>query len=326
MISIIIPIYNVEQYIGDCLDSIYRQSYESIEVILVDDCSPDRSMLVAKPYIDKLNEKFVVKVVRHEKNRGLSAARNTGVKEAAGEWLYFLDSDDEICPTCIGLFVSMAKKYPLVDFIIGGVRVIGKNVSFKLTTPEIIVGQEQVLKSYIRGMWYEMAWNKLVKRHFFISNQLWFVEGLLHEDQLFSYQLSTVASSMATIAQPTYLYKMRTSGTITSCSKRQNFEAYIYILDYMTNSILQKYSMNDFAVECPQVIRFAYSILLSLYGEHSLTKSDVAMYESKVYRLCAKIAFYKHHLPVTVFIKKLIMTLPRIIRINVLTWHYKSIN
>ncbi|WP_373278900.1 glycosyltransferase family 2 protein [Bacteroides faecichinchillae] len=89
MISIIIPVYKVEDFIGSCLNSVCQQTYSEIEVILVDDCSPDRSMAVAEPFICELKKKFPVKVIRHEKNKGLSAARNTGVMNSLGDYLFF---------------------------------------------------------------------------------------------------------------------------------------------------------------------------------------------------------------------------------------------
>ena len=72
----------------------------------------------------KLKKEFNVKIIDHKSNKGLSAARNSGVKEATGEWVYFLDSDDEITPDCIECFVRLAERYLSVDFIVGGIRVI----------------------------------------------------------------------------------------------------------------------------------------------------------------------------------------------------------
>lgn len=89
MVSIIIPIYNVQDYINDCLYSVYIQTYSEIEVILVNDCTPDNSMSIAHSNIEKLKKRFNVKIIDHKSNKGLSAARNSGVKEATGEWVYF---------------------------------------------------------------------------------------------------------------------------------------------------------------------------------------------------------------------------------------------
>ena len=100
-ISIIIPIYNVEPYIEDCLQSVMRQTYRGMmECILVDDCGTDNSMKVAEQLIKIYNGPIDFKVLHHEHNRGLSAARNTGIDAACGDYVYFLDSDDWISDDC----------------------------------------------------------------------------------------------------------------------------------------------------------------------------------------------------------------------------------
>ena len=103
LISIIIPIYKVEPYIVRCIDSVLNQTYRELEVILVDDCSPDKSMTMARDYIEQssLSKDLQFIYLRHEKNKGLSAARNTGINSATGKYVFFLDSDDEITPDCL---------------------------------------------------------------------------------------------------------------------------------------------------------------------------------------------------------------------------------
>ena len=90
-VSVIVPIYNVEKYLKECVDSILKQSYKNIEVLLIDDCGTDNSGEIAKNY-EKQDKRCIY--IRREKNGGLSAARNTGIKNATGEYLAFIDSDD----------------------------------------------------------------------------------------------------------------------------------------------------------------------------------------------------------------------------------------
>ena len=106
-VSIIIPIYNVEQYLRRCVDSVLQQTLENIEIILVDDGSPDNCPLICDQYKAQDNR---VKVV-HKKNGGLSSARNAGLKIATGEYILFLDSDDWIEPETAEELVSIAEKY-----------------------------------------------------------------------------------------------------------------------------------------------------------------------------------------------------------------------
>ena len=93
LVSVIIPIYNVEQYIEKCLDSVINQTYKDLEIICVNDCSPDNSAQILLEYAQRDTR---IKIVNREKNGGLSAARNTGLDEAKGEYVYFIDSDDWI--------------------------------------------------------------------------------------------------------------------------------------------------------------------------------------------------------------------------------------
>ena len=119
LISIIIPIYNVEKYIANCLESVYQLTYQDIEVILVNDCTPDSSMEIAKSIADKYKNKYPTLIINHELNRGLSESRNSGIKVAKGDYIYFIDSDDEITPNCIELLTNVANKHRNLELIEG---------------------------------------------------------------------------------------------------------------------------------------------------------------------------------------------------------------
>ena len=106
-ISIVVPIYNVEPYILECLESVANQkNANGIECILVDDCGKDKSMEIAEQFVCSYNGPIHFSVIHHEKNMGLSAARNCGTKVAQGEYIFFLDSDDTIVPNCMELLWS----------------------------------------------------------------------------------------------------------------------------------------------------------------------------------------------------------------------------
>lgn len=258
-ISIIIPIYNVSDYIEDCLKSVYRQTYPYIEVILVNDASPDNSMTLAIPWITKLQErKYTVQVINHPVNKGLSAARNTGIRTATTNWIYFLDSDDELTPECINLMVEKIKLYPLVDFVIGNIKVIGKNIIFPLTCHPYVNNNKDILNDYTTSKWYVMACNRLYKRSYLLQNNLFFKEGIYHEDDLYSFRLATTAQAMATVYENTYIYKLRFNGSITSQRKLKNFEDMLAINAEKYKYILQKYQSGDFSIAPTYCIDIAY--------------------------------------------------------------------
>ena len=117
-VSIIIPVYNVEQYVEECLQSVANQTMtEGIECIIVDDCGPDNSAAIAKRFIDSYQGDIRFTFLQREKNGGLSAARNTGIRAATGEYVYFLDSDDYLVPSAIETLISIADRNGGVDLL-----------------------------------------------------------------------------------------------------------------------------------------------------------------------------------------------------------------
>lgn len=202
-VSIVVPVYNVGQYIIHCLESIQKQAYKNLEIILVDDCGTDNSIPLIKEYV--ASHPFPTsRIVAHDHNRGLSAARNTGLNAATGEYVYFLDSDDEISENCMERLVAPLEK-KLYEVVIGSVQEQCENgtiIANRLQEGEIT----HPLKSYAEGNWYVMAWNKLCRRDFLISNRLFFKEGMLHEDVAWSFQLACLCQSMYAVGDITYYF------------------------------------------------------------------------------------------------------------------------
>lgn len=273
-VSIVIPIYKVEAYIADCLQSVCAQTYSQLEVILVNDATPDDSMEQAAPWIEKLRERFEVKVVTHEHNRGLSAARNTGINEATGDWIYFLDSDDEITPNCIELLVKEVEKHPDVDFVIGNVEFVGATWNFPLRCDAYVVGNENILRDFITYKWYMMVWNRLYRKEFIQQHHLYFKEGLLHEDELYSFQVATTAKSMAAVYENTYIYKIRTVGSITAQLTSKNFNHKSYINQEKFAYILEQYRSGIYVIPCQYCIDCIYGYTISLIESHSVKQKE----------------------------------------------------
>ena len=273
-VSIVIPIYNVAAYIGDCLRSVYGQTYPQLEVVLVDDVTPDDSMEQAAPWIQKLQEKFEVKIISHSVNKGLSAARNTGMKEATGDWIYFLDSDDEITPDCIELMVAEVAKHPDVDFVIGNVKFVGSTWDFPLKCSAYVAGNENILRDYTTYKWYMMAVNRLYKTAYLLQNNLYFKEGLLHEDELHSFQVATTAQAMAAVYEETYIYKVRSVGSITAQRKLKNFEDIAYTLKEKCAYILKQYRSGVFVIPYTYGLECIYGYTISLLENRVLKKKD----------------------------------------------------
>ena len=200
LVSIVVPVYKVEQFVVDCLNSVVQQSYAHIECVIVNDATPDNSMVLVEDFIAKYKGDIQFRVVNHKINKGLSAARNTGVRASTGDYIFFLDSDDELAPNAIQSSVDKIREYGDVDFLVGNYELIGGSFYHPpLCSNELLNNNFAILNDYFLKKWYPMAWGKFVRKEFFIENDLWFKEGFLHEDEAFSFQLGLTANRMVTL-------------------------------------------------------------------------------------------------------------------------------
>jgi glycosyltransferase involved in cell wall biosynthesis len=184
LVSIVCPLYNKEPYFERCFNSIIKQTYTNIECIIIEDCSTDNSLELANRLIKSYNGNVKFILIKHEQNGGLSAARNTGINNSNGEYIYFLDSDDEITDNCINSLVTLSRKYPEVDIVQGNIyqypRVENDDYELKGKLPEFVSGNLEIKKHYYMCL-PPNAVNKLIRKKF-ITQNLYFKNGLIHED------------------------------------------------------------------------------------------------------------------------------------------------
>jgi len=236
-VSVIIPVYNVSEYIERCLLSVLNQTWQDLEIIVVDDCTPDDSMKIVRRIAQNHLRGNIIRCFAHEQNKGLSAARNTGIKNATGEYIYFVDSDDYIPHESVQS-LSNAVLEEKVDFAIGNYKVEGANYwapPLKMTSGTVY-GHENILKQYTAGMWYVMAWNKLVNLHFLLDNNLFFQEGIVHEDDLWSFKLACISNKMVVVNATTYSYFMQPN-SIMRAPSLFNLECRVAVIKYMFQHI-----------------------------------------------------------------------------------------
>lgn len=230
IVSIIIPVYKVEKYIVRCIESVICQTYRQLEVILVDDCSPDNSMAVVKETIQNSEKSrdLTFRYLRHDHNRGLSAARNTGIDAASGDYIFFLDSDDELVSDCIELLVA-ASENGKIQVVCGGLKFCGAVELLGFDTNYVCYDAVydkllDIVHAFITGRIPYSAWNKLLRRDMIQKNKLYFKEGLLFEDNLWTFMLVHSVSKLRTITNKTYHYWIRSGSIATSTDyvKRYN--------------------------------------------------------------------------------------------------------
>lgn len=241
-VSVIVPIYNVEKYIERCARSLMEQTLDDIEYLFVNDATPDRSMEILNRVIeDYPKRKPQIKIFYHEVNKGLSAARNTGINFATGKYLFFVDSDDEITKDSIETQYSICELHHS-DLVIADNYIVKsgniQEVKSNLTVP--VVSGDDVIKSFVEGRWYNVAWNKLVRRDIIIDNNLCFSEGDKFEDELWSFQLATVATCLVVIHTPTYYYYIRSNSIMTTTQGKSKWIGFVSILDKMSRWIKEK--------------------------------------------------------------------------------------
>lgn len=228
-ISVVVAVYNIEDYICECVDSIINQTIQPEEIILVDDGSTDRSSALCDEYAEKNTNIRVI----HQKNAGLSAARNTGIEHAQGVWVYFVDGDDILAPDVIESFLAVLTAHEGdVEFIQGRMTwfVDGSN-NFK--PDEVYIPDEWTYfaKSQLvmarmleeKGA-FRMGIRGLYRRNFLIQNDLMFVPGLYSEDQEWTPRLFSLDVKMGSNENPGYLYREGRAGSIVTARKPEQVE------------------------------------------------------------------------------------------------------
>ena len=217
-ISIIIPVYKVERYLDRCIESVLQQSYSNLEVLLIDDGSPDNCGRLCDQWAEKDTRIRVI----HKENGGLSDARNIGLVSATGDYIVFVDSDDFIAPDMVQNLYD-ALNLNAADMSICNIHYVDENGNslpgnnkYSPIRDEVITGFEAINREsdyYHKGWYYLFAWNKLYKKSAF--SEIRFPKGKLSEDDFVAHKLFRNCSKIACISTIGYYYVQR-AGSILS--------------------------------------------------------------------------------------------------------------
>lgn len=223
LISIIIPIYNVEEYIEECLESIQKQTYTNIEVILVDDGSMDNSVAIAqRKFLDDDRFKLI-----HQENAGLSAARNRGIKEAQGEYIVLVDSDDKVTSDYIEYLYAMIRKYNVKIATCAHQSLPRKQKPKKIVDPRTytISTKEYFKKLGDKELPFQLgvaAWGRIYKKELFTNIN--YPEGKLFEDTATTYKLYLEAGTTAIGEEIKYLYCQNENSIVQKGFNKTRFQ------------------------------------------------------------------------------------------------------
>ena len=239
-ITVIIPVYKVEKFIERCLCSVMKQTYKkAFECILVNDCTPDNSMSIVQRIIDGYQGNISFRVINHEKNRGLAAARNTGIMQSRGSYLLFVDSDDYIVEGCLEKLAFQLKQYPDITMVLGNAQDNLHNMLEVGDVPLCCYDNHVIRKLFYSHSLPVTAWNKLIRKDFILKNRLFFKEGLLFEDQNWSYRLFRILPSYAFVPEVTYSYEDNPQSIMHQVDRDFEIPAksYMYIIQYAIEHI-----------------------------------------------------------------------------------------
>lgn len=248
-VSVVIPMFNAEKYIGECLDSLLAQTFQNFEVIVVDDCSTDNSAEIVESYLPKFNGRL--SLYRLEENSGHPGkVRNFGINHARGEYISFLDADDFILPNALDKFYTAAKKFE-ADVVynsayhymkgIDNNEIYKDGLAAKLKKkniddePSFILDEpDKILQQFVFDRNFNFPWTYFVRRAFLIENQISFPDTLSSgEDHLWAIQVYCYAKRFLRIQSPFYFYRRYTGESI--CTREREAEEQVsYFLSAFT--------------------------------------------------------------------------------------------
>ena len=215
LVTIGIPVYNVEPYIEKCLLSVLNQTYQNLEILVVDDCGSDNSMAIVSSLVQKHSRGAAVRITKHAQNKGIGEARNTIIKECRGKYVYFIDSDDFMEPNAIELLCAQSEKYE-TDVAIASHRKVALNMGEELPTYQYksfrrFYGEDAFANYVCSDLRWHVAivvWNILFSVDFLRTNNLLFA-GRKDEDALFLSDYYSEVKSAVIMPDITYNYVAR---------------------------------------------------------------------------------------------------------------------
>ncbi len=253
----------------------------------MDDCTPDRSMELAKGCIEQspLSKDLSFVYLRHDHNRGLSAARNTGIDAATGDYVFFLDSDDEITEDCMETLVANSDEGK-TELVCGGFEIVGYKGSFDNYDfrNETYKGESQIRDMYLKGKPYVMAWNKIICRNRIIANRLYFKEGIIHEDNLWSFEISNNISSMTLLRKATYIYTRREGSILSSKNYKKRYDSFCIIFEEFDNDLITGKLFDDKSNRM-YLVNLKKDFLLEIYFSHNIKWVEKIVYFFRMLRL-----------------------------------------
>lgn len=273
-VSIIVPVYKAEKYLHRCIDSLLNQTISDIEVILINDCSPDNSVDIINQYVAKDTR---VLLINHEKNQGPMMARYHGYSKATGDYITFCDSDDTLPNNAIETMLDEAYRSG-ADVISGTVKYLMDNGDYFIWTNKLTYGKDKlsVFKSMLQGEFHHNLCSRLFKRSILQKYKYRNYENLLNgEDGLLFYQIVDNCSIVTTIDSVVYEYRQNTNSSSQRRFTENQINSYFYTCAEQY-AIVRKYATIDFYAK-----QFVVRTIIKLYAmgySRKLIDSNIVKY------------------------------------------------
>lgn len=294
-LSIIVPIYNVEEYLQECLESLYKIEGISKEIILVNDGSPDNSWKIMEEFKAKFPGETVIV---NKENGGLSSARNAGIRAAKGKYISFIDSDDFVDPEAFQEFFKLGTaENP--DVVIGNMKYYMDGItgdplfrSQKVKDSGLMTGIEFFALLFDKEKCFrEEVVDDLYRRDFLIENNLFFTEGILHEDSEFTPKVYLKAEKAKYIDIPFYFYRQR-SGSIMNVLSEKSMDS----LEKICYTLADEYDRLDSPIGKETLSKLIISFYkVVVYKYYNAAGKNFKSFHSKYRQLFLRVAGFKNH-------------------------------
>ena len=276
ILTVVIPVYNVEKYLKRCIDSVLVQEWKNYDILLVDDGSTDNSPQICEDYAKAYD---IISVI-HKENGGLSEARNTGISNAEGEYVYFLDSDDWIEPNTFSDLAEVIEsdQYDIISFNQEFVKSEHDIIKSDSKRTKRLTGKEALIDMFSYGFITGFANDKIYRKALFTKNNIQFPVGKYYEDLGTNYKLFLAAKKIYATNQKYYHYLIDNPDAITKSWNEQKFENMIgfYKEIYYSDAVRSKLDSSELEIA-------------KMFFVNGMTHSLSSLYKSNLYKTYPKL-------------------------------------
>jgi len=246
-VSIITPVYKVEHYIEECVRSVLSQTYQNIEFILIDDCGGDGSVDIINNLIKQNTTPIEIRLISHKKNKGVSAARNTALKAATGDYILCVDSDDRLEYNAVEKLLYKANETN-ADMVVCSYHSDGINANLGgmlQAHTDMVEGVNDCFKA-LACCWFNVApWCKFIKHNLIKENDIFFYPDIINEDALWTFRLCAHVQNIAFLNESLYFYRYNNNSIMWNTNNSEIIRSNRLICEQMVSEIQKRKNLRE---------------------------------------------------------------------------------